>query len=122
MGDVLRIANGTAVNDASSTSTPEPFAVASMSGHICKYYIRLTASDRPGVLANVAKVLGDADISINSVLQKDTDIENGHADLVIMTHPAREANMQRAVERIDALGDVDNVANLIRVESYPTDR
>ena len=62
------------------------------------------------------------EISIASVLQMDTDAELKNADLVIMTHPAREANMQRAVERIDALGDVDNVANLIRVESYPTDR
>jgi homoserine dehydrogenase len=118
MGDVLRIANGTAVNDASSTSTPEPFAVASMSGHICKYYIRLTASDRPGVLANVAKVLGDADISINSVLQKDTDIENGHADLVIMTHPAREANMQNAVSAIRELDTVLELDSLLRVETY----
>jgi homoserine dehydrogenase len=117
MGDVLRIANG-AVNDAGSSTLPESFAIASMSDHECQYYIRLTASDRPGVLANVARILGDADISINSVLQKDTDIANGHADLVIMTHPAREANMQSAVSAIKELCTVLQLDSLLRVETY----
>ena len=89
-----------------------------MDDHVCQYYIRLTASDRPGVLANVARVLGDADISINSVLQKDTDIENGHADLVIMTHPARESNMQSAVSSIKELDSVLRLDSLLRVETY----
>ncbi len=117
MGDILRIASGT-VSSGSPTAAPEPFKIASMSDHTCKYYLRLTASDRPGVLANVAKVLGDADISINSVLQKDTDIENGHADLVIMTHPAREANMQDAVSAINDLDTVLRLDSLLRVETY----
>jgi hypothetical protein len=62
------------------------------------------------------------EISIGSVLQMDSEPDKGNADLVIMTHPALEANMQRAVERIEALGDVDTVANLIRVETYPSGR
>ncbi len=117
MGDVLRIANG-ASSSGSSSSTPKPFSIASMDDHVCQYYIRLTASDRPGVLANVARLLGEADISINSVLQKDTDIENGHADLVIMTHPAREANMQSAVSSIRELETVLQLDSLLRVETY----
>ncbi|MBT4125953.1 MAG: homoserine dehydrogenase [Chloroflexi bacterium] len=117
MGDVLRIASGVPAN-GSASSVPEPFSIASMDDHVCQYYIRMTASDRPGVLANVARVLGDADISINSVLQKDTDIENGHADLVIMTHPAREANMQSAVSAIKELDTVLELDSLLRVETY----
>jgi len=117
MGDVLRIAKG-ATNDGGSSSVPESFAIASMSDHECQYYIRLTASDRPGVLASVARVLGDADISINSVLQKDTDTENGHADLVIMTHPALENNMQSAVRSIKELDTVLQLDSLLRVETY----
>jgi homoserine dehydrogenase len=116
MGDILRIANG--ASSSSSSAAPEPFSVASMDDHVCHYYIRLTASDRPGVLANVARLLGEADISINSVLQKDTDIENGHADLVIMTHPAREANMQSAVSSIRELDTVLQLDSLLRVETY----
>ena len=117
LGDVLRIVRGASNNEGGS-ATPEPFAIVSMDDHECQYYIRITASDRPGVLANVAKVLGDADISINSVLQKDTDIGNGHADLVIMTHPAREANMQSAVSSIKELDTVVRFDSLLRVETY----
>jgi homoserine dehydrogenase len=117
MGDVLRIANG-ASSSGSSSSTPKPFSIASMDDHVCQYYLRLTASDRPGVLANVARLLGEADISINSVLQKDTDIETGHADLEIMTHPAREASMQSAVSSIRELETVLQLDSLLRVETY----
>ena len=117
MGDILRIARGAIVNGTHSAGRM-PFEIASMSDHVCQYYIRLTASDRPGVLANVAKVLGDADISINSVLQKDTDIENEQADLVIMTHPARESNIQNAVNVIRGLDAVLNLDSLLRVEAY----
>jgi homoserine dehydrogenase len=117
MGDIFRIASGT-VNSGSSIAAPEPFKIAPMSDHTCKYYLRLTASDRPGVLAGVAKVLGDADISINSILQKDTDAESVQADLVIMTHPAREANMQKAVSAINDLETVIRLDSLLRVETY----
>jgi len=124
MGDVLRtvsvIRGGGQVPQARPIDPDLP--LLEMASHECKYYIRLTVRDRPGVLAQIAGALGDMEISIASVLQMDSDPERGNADLVIMTHPAREANMQRAVEHIDALGDVDTVANLIRVESYPSDR
>jgi homoserine dehydrogenase len=90
-----------------------------MSEHSCEFYIRLTAADRAGVLAKVAGVLGDADISIRSVLQMGVDQRAGTADLVIMTHPAREANMQQAAARIRNLDVVVALDNLIRVESYP---
>jgi len=124
MGDVLRtvsvIRGGGHVPQARPIDPDLP--LLEMTSHECKYYIRLTVRDRPGVLAQIAGALGDMDISIASVLQMDSDPERGNADLVIMTHPAREANMQRAVERIDSLGDVDTLANLIRVESYPSDR
>ena len=52
------------------------------------------------------------------MLQKDTDIENTQADLVIMTHPAREANMQTAVSLIRKLETVICLDSLIRVEKY----
>jgi homoserine dehydrogenase len=124
MGDVLRTASviGGTGNVRQARPIDPELPLLEMDEHQCKFYVRLTVRDRPGVLAQIAGALGEMEISIASVLQMDTDAELKNADLVIMTHPAREANMQRAVERIDALGDVDNVANLIRVESYPTDR
>ena len=117
VGDILKITESSGINSHRS-GTFASFNIRPMNDHVCQYYMRLTASDQPGVLANVARVLGDADISISAVLQKDTDIEKTQADLVIMTHPAREANMQTAVSLIRKLETVIQLDNLIRVENY----
>ena len=117
VGDILKITESSGINSHRS-GTFASFNISPMNDHVCQYYMRLTASDQPGVLANVAKVLGNAGISISAVLQKDTDIEKTQADLVIMTHPAREANMQTAVSLIRKLETVIQLDNLIRVESY----
>ena len=85
-----------------------------------RYYVRLTCLDRFGVLAKIASVFGDATISIASVLQFDADDERGLADLVIMTHPSREASMQEAASRLRQLDVVASLENLIRVEDYDT--
>ncbi|MBM3956686.1 MAG: ACT domain-containing protein, partial [Gemmatimonadetes bacterium] len=74
--------------------------------------------DRAGVLAKIAGVLGDLNISIASVIQMDVDLQRRVADLVIMTHPSREANIQTAVTRIRGLDVVVSLENLLRVESY----
>jgi homoserine dehydrogenase len=118
LGDILRVARG--VPDAARRGPePVPFDIAPMGDHVCQYYLRVTVADRPGVLASIAKVLGDADISIGSVLQKDSDAENQSADLVIMTHPAQEAKMQDAVSSLRKLDAVVRLDNLLRVETYP---
>lgn len=118
LGDVLRVARGIDGPGPSGSASIAAIPIAPMSGHVCQYYIRLTAADRPGVLARIAKVLGDAAISIRSVIQMDTDATSGSADLVIMTHSALEANMQEAASRLRGLDVVVELDNLIRVESY----
>ena len=80
--------------------------------------MRLSVIDRFGVLAKIANVFGEGQISIASVLQFDSDDERGLADLVIMTHPAREANMQEAATLLRQLDVVESLENLIRVEDY----
>ena len=125
MGDVLRIAKtmftqsgkGQSTNNGSSTREIEP-DVIDMDDLRVRYYVRLAAIDKFGVLAKVASVFGDAQISIASVLQFDSDDERGLADLVIMTHPSREANMQEAATRLRELDVVASLENLIRVEDY----
>jgi len=118
VGDVLRIAKG-GPGAAKPVQTPAPFDIAPMGDHVCQFFLRVTVADRPGVLASIAKVLGDADISIDSVLQKDSDVENQSADLVIMTHPAQEAKMQDAVNSLRQLEAVVRLDSLLRVETYP---
>ncbi len=79
-----------------------------------KYYVRLNATDKPGVLASIAYALGDKEVSLASVLQKHTDGNN--AEIVLVTHKVREKNMQEALEIIKQLSSVNEVANIIRVE------
>lgn len=81
-----------------------------------RYYIRLVVADRAGVLAQIAKALGDENISIASVLQKDADPETQSAEIVIMTHPALESSVQQALLTIGQLEPVRRVGNMIRIE------
>jgi homoserine dehydrogenase len=79
-----------------------------------RYYLRIGVADQPGVLARIATILGDGAISIASVIQKEVDGE-GTAEIVIMTHEAREADMRGAIARIEALDAVGGVQQLLRV-------
>jgi len=81
-----------------------------------RYYIRLDVADNPGVLAQIAQVLGDGEISIAAVLQRDTDAEGGSAEIVITTHPAKGASMQDALQIMAGLSQVRRVSNVIRIE------
>jgi len=81
-----------------------------------RYYIRLDVADNPGVLAQIAQVLGDGEISIAAVLQRDTDAEAGSAEIVITTHPAKGASMQDALQIMAGLSQVRRVSNVIRIE------
>ena len=81
-----------------------------------RYYIRLNVADRPGVLAQISRILGDHAISIASVIQKEADPQEQSAEIVIMTHPARESGMQQALRDTKALSVIKEVSNFIRVE------
>jgi homoserine dehydrogenase len=82
-----------------------------------RYYLRLDVADRPGVLAQVAKVLGEHKISISSVIQKAADAMAQTAEIVIMTHPAKEAAVQQALGELEHLAVVKAISNFIRVEA-----
>ncbi|MEX2377141.1 MAG: homoserine dehydrogenase [Dehalococcoidia bacterium] len=118
MGDLLRIARELHGSGAPVRYDGPGLHLLPMDEHECMYYLRVTAVDRAGVLAKIASVLGEAGISIRSVLQMDTDDERGVADLVIMTHSAREVNMQSAADRLRNLDVVAALDNLVRVETY----
>jgi homoserine dehydrogenase len=90
--------------------------VKPMSELVGKYYIRLDVADRPGVLAGIARCFGDNQVSIASVIQKETDEEAQTAELVIMTHAAGEQPVQASLNQIGQLPDVRAVESLIRVE------
>jgi homoserine dehydrogenase len=79
-----------------------------------KYYVRMVVADRPKVLASIANVLGDNDVSIESVVQKMT--ENEQAEIIWLTHKVRESNMRSALLLIKKLPAVVSVENWLRVE------
>jgi homoserine dehydrogenase len=81
-----------------------------------RYYVRVTVSDQPGVLAKIAQALGDHGVSIAAVNQKESDADARTAELVIMTHTAREGAMQQARLAIEALPVVSQVNAFLRVE------
>ena len=79
------------------------------------YYLRFMVLDRPGVLSQIAGVLGRQGISISSVLQKGRK-EGQTVPVVIMTHTARERLVQAALREIDRMPFISEPTTLIRVE------
>jgi homoserine dehydrogenase len=80
-----------------------------------RYYLRISVADRPGVLGHVAGRLGDAGISIASLIQKDAAAADEHAEIVIMTHEAKEADLRKALRSIEKIDGVDGVLQMLRV-------
>lgn len=81
-----------------------------------RFYFRINVADAAGVLAQIAKVLGDHLISISSVIQQETDSLAQTAELVIMTHPAKEKAVQAALSELEHMDVVKEINNFIRVE------
>ncbi|MCJ7764269.1 MAG: homoserine dehydrogenase, partial [Dehalococcoidales bacterium] len=81
-----------------------------------RFYIRMNIADSAGVLAQIARVLGDNDISIASAIQKESDELSQTAEIVIMTHPAREKAVQQALGELERLDAVKEINNSIRGE------
>ena len=79
------------------------------------YYFRFSALDQPGVLSKISGVLGSHGISIQSVQQKGRKI-NGSVPVVMVSHLAKEADVQKAMSEISSLDIVDDRPVLIRIE------
>jgi homoserine dehydrogenase len=82
---------------------------------VTRYYFRLNVADKPGVLAHIAGIFGDNSISIASVIQKEVDETTEAAEVVIMTHPAKESAVRQAVEALRRMDSIKAVNNFIRV-------
>jgi homoserine dehydrogenase len=82
-----------------------------------RYYLRFMIDDHPGVLAQIAGVLGKRGISIASVIQHEPEEESDGSTvpLVIMTHTAREGAMRKAIERIDRFDAIRQASVRMRV-------
>ncbi len=111
-----RVANGIPAMDVDLPSVGRrPLPLRPMDDIRSTYYLRVMAMDRPGVLAQVAGILGKHDISLVSVLQKGR-AQGEAVPVVMMTHEARERDMRAALAAIDKLPVVASRTTMIRVE------
>ena len=79
-----------------------------------QYYIRLDVVDAPGTLATTSDIFGSHGVSINSVVQREP--KDGSAQLVFVTHVAKEADVRAALDDLSGSPVVNEVATVIRVE------
>ena len=109
VADILAVAIGAYEKSFSSLllwpDVTEPANQLEMEEIESRYYLRVTVEDKPGVFAQLAKILGDHAISISSVLQKEPPESEGPAavPVVITTHGTNEGNVRRALSEIDEL-------------------
>ncbi|MGE4368240.1 MAG: homoserine dehydrogenase [Burkholderiaceae bacterium] len=89
--------------------------VMPMEDVVSSYYLRLRVQDRPGVLADVARILANAGISIGSMIQEPNG--EAEADIIFLTHEAREGAIAQAMDQIRTLPVVQSELILLRVEN-----
>ncbi|TCJ13864.1 homoserine dehydrogenase [Parasulfuritortus cantonensis] len=80
------------------------------------YYLRLTAADQPGVLADITRILADLSISIDAMIQKEPAEGEAQTDVVILTHVAKEKDVDTAIARIESLASIKGRVTRIRME------
>jgi len=87
-----------------------------MSEVTTSYYLRMRVADKPGVLADVTRLLADASISIDAMLQKEAGEGETQTDLIILTHETKEKHADAAIAAIEALPTVASKVSRIRLE------
>ncbi len=87
-----------------------------MSEVTTSYYLRIQVADKLGVLANVTRILADASISVDAMLQKEVGEGETQTDIIILTHETKEKNVNAAIAAIEALSTVAGKVTRIRLE------
>jgi len=80
------------------------------------YYLRLRAFDRPGVLADITRILADSHISIDAMVQKEPAEGEEQVNIILLTHVTVEKNVNAAIAKIEALDTVAGKVMRIRLE------
>ncbi|GAB4188670.1 MAG: homoserine dehydrogenase [Phycisphaeraceae bacterium] len=123
MADVLNIASGwypTAF--AQMKLTPDlhdPAPLVPERDWVSRYYLRINAVDRPGVIARVTAELGERGISLSAVLQHEPEPGSEYVPVVIVTHEARKGDLDDAVKLIAEMDVVQGNPVLIRIVDMP---
>ena len=81
------------------------------------YYLRMSAEDRPGVLADVTGILARHQISIEAILQKEPHLGESHVPIIMLTQKTQERELKAAIAQIGELSSINKPVRLIRLET-----
>jgi homoserine dehydrogenase len=117
VGDLIDLARSIrrGVQSRPSFSFDDRIGVIPMGEVKTRAYFRIRVDDRTGILAALGQVFAEEGVSISSLIQKDAWVEEQTAELVVTTHPAPDASLQKARERIGTLSPVHAVSSFLRV-------
>ncbi len=87
-----------------------------MSEVVSSYYLRIRVADKLGVLADVTRILADATISVDALLQREPEEGELYTDVIVLTHKTQEKNVDEAISKIEALATIMGDVNRIRLE------
>ena len=122
VSDIIEIARDIINNSIGRVPSPsfqlnerKSLKIKKMDEIVCPFYLRFKAMDNPGVLSKISGVLGEHNISISSMIQRGRK-EGGAVSVVMMTHEAKEKDIQDALTEIDKMSFVSAKTAFIRVE------
>lgn len=118
--DITRLATADAVHRVPYLAF-QPSALADtpilpMSEITTSYYLRMRVADKPGVLADVTRILAGSTISIGAMLQKEPTEGEAQTDIIMLTHQTQEKNIEAAITKIEQLPTVLGQVTRIRLE------
>ena len=101
----------------STPSLNNKFKVLNIDYLESRFYLRFIVKDKAGVLSKMSNILGEENISIASVIQKENvNLDDNYADLVFMTYKCTQSSVNKALEKISKLSIVETLKSMIRVE------
>ncbi len=116
VGDIMEVAQNLQYGSVGRISCTcfDHKPIKPISEIMSRYYIRMLVKDRPGVLAGIAGVFGNQQVSLASVIQKRN--VGDLAELVLVTHRVQEGSLQDALKILGGMSIIGSIANVIRVE------
>lgn len=90
--------------------------VISMNDVETSYYLRMQVIDKPGVMAEITRIVAENDISISALIQKEPSSDSDRVSIIMLTHLTMEKNINAAIARIESLPVVTNKVIRIRIE------
>ena len=117
IADIIEIARGIQIGSVGrfGCTCYEQKKICPLDETTSSYFVRLLVNDEIGVLGEIAKIFGDAQVSLKSVMQTNAEVGDG-AELVIITHEVKHKNILKAEEELKKLPCVNKIFSVIRVE------